>query len=781
MSTHQPHTANSSYAIGRLERALETAADHADLRTRDRAQAKVERWRAAIEGMVSGSLTVGSRTPVADTPAWVTLEVVHGGFATGRYLAEGELLEHERAWLAELSDAVPGETPRERLNNWFLGDEGQRVLAEAVDAGRLHIDVPEEAALPVIASLLARGCELEALELLEVLRPWMQRLRFYPQLRERPRPAGACVRRQTVGEVATQLRDKQPQPHVEVMNEALGVWSSLFDRLAVLWLDTVEGELPHLRHDGAGQLLRDPAHAQPIVAGGWPCRQWPVDWDLRREVWLAEYRAAAARHELCSKHRDARSNFGRLRAALELERTQLSGREVGSVRLALANTVNKLGPPGSQRRESLRRLQAEIATRPTHVELARVLATRLDRYPKDGGLASLEGLDEHVRDGEDPRVPAGTAVPSNLLAKLLRALEAPILELIERGVIGSSEVLAIVLPQITAEVAAAGIEDRGLRGLFSQIYAAFRRRRSLLLLDLQHQVRLDELPWVAALQPMRKTDLSVQTQARQTLEQVCLLAISAFPQTLLPNPLVRELGALATRAGLQIPLVEEVAADIFMGTFTAKWSKAASRTFEILAGTLYARYYDLPATSEQTAEGFTQLCHVRALEAQGSGDGSSVASNGAILEQSQILTTHNLAVLTQALELGAQLRMLAPELVARIFAWILEQQHRPLDKPYLVRRMIKNTAYAWRQAIVLLSLCDESEQRAAIEQLEWTLGHPRGLWADRFMPAVAGLRMVVEGGRFDATGRGQTLDGLPARRFLGWSVGRHWMREISVT
>jgi hypothetical protein len=44
------------------------------------------------------------------------------------------------------------------------------------------------------------------------------------------------------------------------------------------------------------------------------------------------------------------------------------------------------------------------------------------------------------------------------------------------------------------------------------------------------------------------------------------------------------------------PLVEEVAADIFMGTFTEKWARAAAVASNSLDGTLYARYYDLPGS-----------------------------------------------------------------------------------------------------------------------------------------------------------------------------------------
>ena len=92
-------TASPGYAYGQFERALDSA---------DGKPAKIEQWRAVVAGMADGTLTVGSRTPVADTPAWVTLEVAHGGFATGRYLAEVELRDDE---LAVLPADAPGTTP----------------------------------------------------------------------------------------------------------------------------------------------------------------------------------------------------------------------------------------------------------------------------------------------------------------------------------------------------------------------------------------------------------------------------------------------------------------------------------------------------------------------------------------------------------------------------------------------------------------------------------------------------------------------------------------------
>ncbi|MEV4265406.1 hypothetical protein [Kribbella sp. NPDC049584] len=751
MSEEARATASAGYAMRRLEQALERALTSDDLAVRRRAAVRVDAWRNVLDGMASGRLTVGSRTPVADTPAWVTLEVAHGGFATGRYLAEAPLREDE---LARVPENAPGETDRERLNLWFLGDEGLAELGRALRSGNYRIDVPEESALLVVAWLLEHEQYAAALDLTSELRPLMHRLRFTPTFSPSSTPSGAVVRLQPVAEVRSTLRQATVRPRIAAMLETLRVWNPLYDRLVALWCDTVDDELPELTADGA-------------VVGGWPCRVWPDDWVERRSQWLDEFHAAAEMHG----HRHPKSNFARLQAALERcpsDSSALSGREVGWIRRALANTIQAHGAPGSEARAALRTTQNAVAARPTYATLAHVLSCRLDRFPDDGGLPTLDAIDGEVTADEVPAA-AGSAIPAHLLAKAARALEAPIGELVDRGVISSGEVLAQVLPQITSQLLAANIEDPSLAAAYAQSYAAFRRRRSLLLLNLEHQVRFDELPWIAAVAPYRDRRAQATRAAAQSLRETTVLALTAFPQTILPNPLVRELGALASQAGLKLPLVEEVAADIFMGTFTEKWRDAASVASRVMFGTLYARYYDLPASwpvveqrrykrwGKATADDFAEACRQRSREAS-NGGGGHVAQHGTVLEQSQILTTHNLAVLVEGLELTDWLREVAPELAGRAFGWAVQRQSQPVTLTG-----IKNTAYAWRQAIFYLSFCSQASQGEVLARLEERAGR-------RLAPAVAGLQQVAAGERFDAAGR--TPGG--GRRLLGWSAGPHW-------
>ncbi|MGC7101095.1 hypothetical protein ACPZ19_41015 [Amycolatopsis lurida] len=754
----QFRTASPGYATGQLARALAAAVSAGTEADRERARRKLRRWEDVVGGMADGTLTVGSRTPVADTPAWVTLEVAHGGFATGRYLAEVPLSVDETARVASLPEDVPGRTERERLNLWYLGDAGQAELLDALRRGHYRVEVPEDAALPVVALLLDLGFPEQALDLVAELRPLMHRLRLTPRFEPVTRASDSAVRVASVKDVAAALRAARVPARIAAMRDTLTVWDPLYDRLVALWCRTVDGELPHLENG--------------TVRGGWPCRTWPADWATARAEWLADFTETCRTHAPSGRQVNPKNNFAILRRALDScpdGSDTLTAREVGWIRRALASTVSRRGAPDTEQRDAWRTAQAAAAATPTNAALADVLASRLDRYPADGGLPSLEVAMAAVSDTETTAgIPCGTPMPDHLVHKAARALEAPADELVRLGVITSGETLAIVLPQLTSRLLSAAIEDPVVARLHEQTYTAFRRRRGLLLLNLEHQVRFTELPWVDALGPCRSPKPDHAAAARRALRQTTMLALTAFPHALLPNPLVSELRTLAKQAKLELPLVEEVAADIFMGTFTTKWRDAGAVASRLLAGTLYARYYDLPADwpeprkailrwGKRTAADFTALCRERAGTS-----GGSVAANGMLLEQSQIVTTHNLAVLVDGLDLAGELRERAPRLAGQAFGWILRRLAQRAAHQHAALIQLKNAAYAWRQALFLLSFCEPAEQFAQAERLT---DQARGTVLE---PAADGLLHIFHGGRFTTTGTVRHGAGV---RFLGWTEG----------
>lgn len=784
LPTPELPSANPGYALGQLARALTTSQTHPDTGTRERAAQKIERWIKVFQGMLSGSLAIGSRTPVAATPAWATLEVVKGGFATGALLAEGPLQPHEHALLQELP-AVEAGAERAAINHYYLTDQGFAALQDMLTHGRYQIRVPEEGALLVIA-WLARQRHLEqAQALLELLGPFLRRLRFYPLPASHPIEPSTTVYRQPVEQTITDLLAVRVRRSIACEREALLVWAPLYDRAVTLYIETVAGTIPHVPFGPDGMPLRNPA-GQYRIAGGWPCQHYPAGWAERVQLLLDDYTRQRDLHQLSEKPERPTENFARLRNLLArccTDPAQLTGREVGQVRAILATYTLKRGLPGSARHQELRQAQQQRATLPTTTDYARVVVRRLKPLPQDEGLADLSAVSMPITAEEAIalKLPEGEPIPPVLERTLERCLAAPVELLVERRILPSSEALARVVPQLSAYTRVASIADQDLRWLYSELYTAFRRRRSLLLFNLQHQVRFGELPWVRAIEPYCEPDEQVRGQAQNVLRQVVTLALSAFPQQILPNTLLREISTLAESGGLVLPIVDELAADIFMGEFSQKYLHAAQQAGKLLNGTLYERYYAidyaqvlqiddvLPSRyGTPTSPAFVRLCHERAGATQ-SASRRSVARNGTVIEQEQILTTHNLAVLFDVLDLTEGLRPQLPDMAVRCFTWVCNQlqgQHTP-GRSQL--RVFKNSAYAWRQMVFFLALLQNEQVIAFLEWAEEYLGEQPAAFRQRFWPALAGLHYAAAGHPVV----------LPARRLLGWTIERHWLSQES--
>lgn len=750
---------NPGYVLGQLSRAISAGSQHPDPAVRQRAIERTRRWEQVFQAMLDGSVSLGTRAPVQGVPEWVTLEVVHGGFATGNLLANGPLQAHELDLLQRLKRA-PDDTARAALNIHFLSESGQRDLGTMLESGCYRINVPEEGALLVVSWLLTHGMADEARNLIDLIAPFFDRLRFYPAPAAAPRVPNPTVHRNTVAQVVKSLQERQDRDQIEKMMESLRVWQPLYDRVVLLFLETMEGDQP--------------------------CRNYAYDWRNRAQVLLTEYNKLRELHTLCRKPDRPKENFARLRGYLQkcIENpSQLTEGDRRALQHILRGYTTRHGLPASTDFARRRAEQSRMAATPTFGELTPVLIARLQKFQEDGGVGDMDAVTSPVEVAESAqfKIPPETVIPSPLVLKTQRCWDAPIEQLVEKGVIPSGEVLAQVLPQMTSQVRAAAITDRDLRRLYSAVYSAFRRRRSLLLINLERQVRFEDLPWIKVLNGIRQDDLKAKAEAYRVLNQVTTIAVVSFPHAILPNKLLQEIRTLAVEASLTVPIVDELAADIFMGTFTEKFLSAAQIAARMLRGSLYERYYGLDyervqqlndiqeAYGAKTSPGFAALCHelAQAQEEQG----RSVSRNGTIIEQAQVLTTQNLAPLFAALELGPTLSSRLRALSEQCLRWIWKRQISKSWKANL--RMAKNSAYAWRQMLFFLSLLDAETISLFIQ---WTRdeGMKQTKPMGRMMaPALRGLERVVNGGSFDQQEIGEGSE--EARRFLGWTTTRHWL------
>ncbi|WP_156514866.1 hypothetical protein [Planctomyces sp. SH-PL14] len=606
----------------------------------------------------------------------------------------------------------------------------------------------------------------EARELLNELSPFFPRLRFYPVPLEQPHRFGSRIHLQDVRKTIEDLRRIKPNPRIAAQRRAVRVWLPLHDRIIAMFLET--------------------------VVNGWPCQHYPDAWPQRALGILREWSALKEEQAPGGKTERPHGHAAQLRQFLDKCARfpgSLTGREVGRVRHILDRYLTKRGAPDSPRCVEARRQQAADVSAPTFHAIAAIVVPRLERHAGADGIDNVSSLNGPVtaQEADFSGVPEGTVVPTSIRRKVERCLNETVAVLIERGLITSGETLARILPQMTSGLRALGIRDPTLRQLYAAIYRAFRQRRSLLLLNLEKQVQIEELPWVRAIERFRSDDLSSKEFARQALEEIAVLTLSSFPHAILPNKLLQELRALVKSADLEIPLVDELAADIFMGQFSGKFVEAAWRAADLLTGSLYARYYSvdyevvrkLPKAQEPTkgtsfgearqpdSDLFAQYCAAGAGVSLGSGD---PATNGMILERQQILTTQNLAALFVGLNLNTELRGELAGMAQHCFQWICQRQQTKVDLWHARLTMLKNTASAWRQMVFFLALLPTT---AVAEFLAWADDHltrQTEAFRHRFRPALRGLELAADGVSID-----QFPNDREIRCFLGWSKTRHWL------
>lgn len=711
------------YAWGQLRQALTTAGTNPDADVQERAEKRANSWVEVLTGMLTGRVRVGSRSPVKDFPIWLTPEIVRGGFATGAAMAGGPLHEDE----ITLARRVDVEANRASLFAWFLSDDGLSQLIDWLDSGAYRIHLPEHGALLVVAHLLRSGQSEAADDLLRMLQPWAGRIRFWPFEAFEPEAAGVHVA--TIPEVSQRLARKRPQQQVEAEREALTVWAPFTDRVVEHWW-----------------LTRS-------EAGGIDST-FPPGWDAGAQALLDEYDRLAAAHKLTMKHADPKGNLQYLLAGFRQRLVAPPGSPpMGKVRYAVACIVDKRGEPGSFQLRALRESQARTVALPSHAALAHDVAATLDATGLTGGVRDPEQLIEGT---------PGARLRS--VSRVLRqATQAPLPELLQRGIVRSAETLAVLAPQLTAETVASRHSDPASGMLAKRVYLAFANRRSVLLLNHQSQVTVDSIPWFTALE-QTVTAGRGEILAHAQAADLATLAVRHFAGTMLPNSLIRELVRLYKLAGENAPLTYELAADIFMGSFSPAFQSAAQEAATVVGGTLYARYYgiDYAAISrmgtreEVTWPGqpprtivpeFDALAHARA-GVDPNQPSWGPATNGRVIEQAQILTTQNLAVLVKR-------GVVVDPLPQSQAAWNATKAHLAKWANGHRLRHRKNAALAWRQTLFYLSLASSATVTRFIESNQETTGLPEDA-ATQAAAVFEGLTDALEGNR---PGAGP---------FLGW-------------
>eukprot|EP00744_Colponema_vietnamica_P013013 GILI01018254.1.p1 GENE.GILI01018254.1~~GILI01018254.1.p1 ORF type:complete len:651 (-),score=126.36 GILI01018254.1:100-1836(-) len=229
---------------------------------------------------------------------------------------------------------------------------------------------------------------------------------------------------------------------------------------------------------------------------------------------------------------------------------------------------------------------------------ANAVAERIKNFPQQSHLdTSAAVLAPINKDKDDSIATAGARrgcpeFPPSIVRAVRRAVAAPLEQLVQDKTIVSAEMIASVLPQMLSAAVGECIEDPTARRLYAQLASAFARRRSLLLLNMEKQVRVEELPWARPLLSLIKRDDTKQCEAVVKEAVRCFLA--HYPETITPNRLVSALKMIMrTGTFTKANIVEELATDIFQNCFSPNFDAAALQASRMMKGTIYSRYYGL--------------------------------------------------------------------------------------------------------------------------------------------------------------------------------------------
>ena len=758
-----PTKINLDYVAVQWLKALKTEAQAESQNSQQQAHEKAQQWFTLIQDIVSQRVIPGRRQPTA-WPVWVTLKVLHGGFATNHALASGPLQAHERYCLKQLSLPYLQQAKKGRiaLNDYFLTTQGMAQLSRCLETCQYTLDLPEEGALLVVVALLKAGQDKAAQTLLAELQPYFAHLRFYPRPRKIPQYFGPALALQNVQETAAQLSNVKAQTGILAQREAVGVWGPLYDALLSLWLETVKGPRPAL----ATEDCRPDAQGRWPVIGGWPCQFYPGDWNERAQKLLYELEQAYRNAALCQKVRKKGQAFFTLYSALKKQLhdpQSLSGKEVGRIRLILARSLHKHGMPAALKRENWRKQQQQDVAAPLYVEIAQQICQRLEAYPQEDALEDLEALLAPLPAANFKTAGANQVnIPVVLQAKVRRLQRAEPEKLLQEGLISSAEQLAALISQKTAYEVAKLMPGADLQYLCAQLFLSFRRRRSVLLFNLKHQVRWQELPWVEALLQLAGS-ASRQTWQKDlafsSLQDLLQWALRFFPASILPNPLLHELRALAKQAHLELPLLEELAADIFTGHLTPKFVKAVQYSAQLLQNSLYSRYYAIDWRKIQALKargGSQELLRLCERRAETQFQWGYPANSGRILEQLQILSTQNLATVVIQAQLSEHLSPyyadMSRQCLKRVVGYLNIREHNKHSA--LIHR--KKAASAWRNMLFYLSLIKAESQWHWYREAEQELKNSHSLLLTTQFEA---LRACLKDPDFR-----------PAQPFYGWTL-----------
>lgn len=498
-----------------------------------------------MTGVFTKGVSIGSRVDTG-RPAWVTPEITKSGFSSGNHLAGGPLKQHELDVIKDIDGKTSTEPSiRYAINNWCLTNKkGREWITDLANSGQYCLNTMEESA---IMSIVLLGKLRDTSKLVAEIEPWFRYLRFFPE----PKSVNVSelhVPRSSVLSVENLhkklVSEKNPMIRsIELMKHAMDKLEKFNESYMAIYNKSKE-------------IL-------PLFSG----------YKTRRSNKMESFKTFVGQirkvmNDFGLESRIAKSTAGKLLNAIDVfikygMDTKKSFRK--HIELHLGNASSKIQLRSRTPEDMAKNIRSSVYERE---ELMKIIHPMRDSI----------GIEKETVDALVLKFP-------DLKKSIKRTTLGTLTELCQEGLIESAEMFADQVAVMSAIAKATVFKKGAHQNLARNMYKAFSSRRSKLLLNLETQVKMSEIPWFTVFEKVFRTKTK---DTDEISKSVFIEYLSNFPGIQMPNSFVDVMSHQLGRNGL----VKEIAADIFMGKFVKTFGAQAKERETVLGeDTPYGAYY----------------------------------------------------------------------------------------------------------------------------------------------------------------------------------------------
>lgn len=550
----------------------------------------------ALNGALEGKFIHGTRNPDINYPTWITKRVAPGGFYAG---AKYELKEGE--------------------NNITILNEPEEMLkyANMIEYISHNLNGPEPLMIPTIAYLENNGKIKEANTLKELIRPYINNIRFYP--------------------ITEEIMKTKKKPNVFASLETIYQFTKWCNDTYISKLKDEENLINMFKkkNDFKNDLINLFRETIIIVdKSEWPMQKVSQEWLEKAHQlynankWYLYDSFKRKRGSLYNLWSILQNIIPQQRIETEFPITRITGKEVRWIKIYLEANKN------------LKYYNIE------HLQSKQQEAQNLLKYLTSINEQHLEKM--HYEEIKEKYKDVEHVVFEKLNKCVLYSLE----ELKELGYIPSSETFVELAQPMEAFLQTIDFDfkeditvEEHLKYL---LYKSFKNMRSLLLLNLESQLKINEIPQYNVLCKVYKRD---SKSSNSLILSKLLLSYYTewFPGDIMPNRVVKMFYNLLKSEDKNLGLCEEIACDIFQRRFGEKYDTSLNIAKNNMINTLYSEYFELDDIYKNPLN-LTGLSLTLKEKYYGNNNAYWTNSNGQQIHASMVLTTHNLTQLDRFLD-----------------------------------------------------------------------------------------------------------------------------------